>query len=126
MHSSSHARTLLRLLSAGTTPGQDLNLSMDRVVSTHAFVNKLWNAGKFILMNLESLSDGSREWTALETCSYSRPESWAGLALTERWVLSALHEVRTTQTQTSSPGRIDEIIQCFRGGSLELSPLRVH
>ena len=28
---------------------------MERLVSTHAFVNKLWNAGKFILLNLEQV-----------------------------------------------------------------------
>lgn len=39
-------------LATGTTPGQDLNLSMDRLRSNRNFVNKIWNGGKFILFNL--------------------------------------------------------------------------
>ena len=33
------------LYDAGTTVGQDLNLSMDHVVSSRNFGNQLWNAG---------------------------------------------------------------------------------
>ena len=32
---------------AGTTPGQDLNLSMERITANRNLTNKLWNAGKF-------------------------------------------------------------------------------
>ena len=38
--------------SAGNTLGQDLNLSLDRVLASRNFTNKLWNAGKFIAFNL--------------------------------------------------------------------------
>ena len=37
---------------AGNTLGQDLNLSLDRVLASRNFANKLWNAGKFIDFNL--------------------------------------------------------------------------
>ena len=67
---------------------------MDRITSTHAFVNKLWNAGKFILMNLEQLPEDGQEWADLSTASFIQPQSMSHLPLTERWVLSALHEVR--------------------------------
>ena len=36
----------------GNTLGQDLNLSLDRVLASRNFTNKLWNAGKFIDFNL--------------------------------------------------------------------------
>ena len=36
----------------GNTLGQDLNLSLDRVLASRNFANKLWNAGKFIDFNL--------------------------------------------------------------------------
>ena len=62
-------------------------------MSTHAFVNKLWNAGKFILLNLEQVHEGGEEWAALSSASFSQPSSFAHLPLTERWVLSSLHEV---------------------------------
>lgn len=37
---------------AGNTLGQDLNLNMERLLSSRNFTNKLWNAGKFIDFNL--------------------------------------------------------------------------
>ncbi|KAK9814981.1 hypothetical protein WJX73_003862 [Symbiochloris irregularis] len=92
-------------LATGTSPGQDLNLSIDRVTSTHAFVNKLWNAGKFILLNLEKVQEGSDEWQNLQNCSFSSSDALDGLALTERWVLSALHQV--TDDCTAALERLD-------------------
>lgn len=38
---------------------QDVNLSMERLTSNKGFTNKLWNAGKFILLNLPPSSDNS-------------------------------------------------------------------
>jgi valyl-tRNA synthetase len=32
----------------GTTVGQDLNLSLDRVTANRNFTNKLWNAGGWV------------------------------------------------------------------------------
>ncbi len=46
---------------AGNTLGQDLNLSLDRVLASRNFANKLWNAGKFIDFNLAQV-----RW--LKTC----------------------------------------------------------
>ena len=40
-------------LATGNTPGQDLNLSMERLTANRNFINKLWNGGKFILFNLK-------------------------------------------------------------------------
>ena len=76
---------------AGTTAGQDLNLSVDRLTSSRNFTNKLWNAGKFILFNLEQLND--KEWSELAQADFSSPGALKQLPLAERWVVSALHQV---------------------------------
>lgn len=75
----------------GTTAGQDLNFSQDRLMSSRNFTNKLWNAGKFILFNLEQLGDG--DWQDLARADFSSPASLTALPLAERWVISALHQV---------------------------------
>ena len=49
------ADALRYTLATGTSPGQDLNLSLDRVNASRNFTNKLWNAGKFVLFNLEKV-----------------------------------------------------------------------
>lgn len=90
-------------LATGTSPGQDLNLSLDRVNSARNFTNKLWNAGKFVLFNLEKVDDA--EWQRLAGVDLGSAESTAGLALPERWVVSALH--RTVRESTAAHERFD-------------------
>ncbi|CAG9467326.1 unnamed protein product [Pedinophyceae sp. YPF-701] len=79
-------------LATGTTPGQDINLSMDRVTANRNFTNKIWNAGKFILFNLsqeDKVSDADYE--ALRGATVTDPAEIAALPLTERWIVSATH-----------------------------------
>jgi len=40
-------------LLTGATPGNDMNLSLQRVEGNRNFANKLWNAARFIIANLE-------------------------------------------------------------------------
>ena len=47
------ADALRYALATGTTPGQDLNLNPDRLNSARNLVNKLWNAGKFVVGALD-------------------------------------------------------------------------
>ena len=47
-------------LATGTTPGQDLNLNLDRLASNRNFTNKIWNAGKFVLYSMEEMTDEER------------------------------------------------------------------
>lgn len=47
------ADTLRFMLITGNTPGNDMRFINDRVVATRNFANKLWNASRFMLMNLE-------------------------------------------------------------------------
>src|SRR2546425_5433774 len=39
-------------LAAMATPGSDLPLAEDRMVGYRAFANKIWNAARFVLLNL--------------------------------------------------------------------------
>jgi len=87
------ADALRYTLATGTTMGQDLNLSMDRVVSSRNFGNKLWNAGKFILLNLPP-----PQRPQLAAADFSSQASLAGVPLTERWIVSTLHQVVARST----------------------------
>lgn len=79
-------------LATGTTPGQDVNLSMERLTSNKGFTNKLWNAGKFILLNLPPSSDTSA-WEHIREHKFDTEAAVASLPLAERWVVSKLHEL---------------------------------
>ncbi len=70
----------LRLtLSTGNSPGNDMRYSDDKVRASRNFANKLWNASRFILMNLsDEIADESLPGT---------------LAAEDKWVLSQYNEL---------------------------------
>ncbi|MGC1340974.1 MAG: valine--tRNA ligase, partial [Candidatus Binataceae bacterium] len=60
--------------------GRNVILSHDRFAAARAFANKVWNAARFVMMNLEG-------------ASYPLPEpDRAQLGLAERWILARLDE----------------------------------
>ena len=46
-------------LATSTAPGMDLRYDEEKVSSTWNFINKLWNASRFVLMNIEDLTKDS-------------------------------------------------------------------
>ena len=44
-------------LAISAAPGTDIAFSEDKVESYRAFANKIWNAGRFILMNLQNMPE---------------------------------------------------------------------
>lgn len=66
-------------LLVGSTPGNDMSLSLKKVEANRNFANKIWNAGRFIISNLERVPDA-----ALST---STP------TLADTWVLARLQQV---------------------------------
>ena len=49
--------TLRYFLTTNSAPGQDLRFEMEKVESSWNYINKLWNIGRFILMNLEDMPE---------------------------------------------------------------------
>ena len=61
----------LRLtLITGNAPGNDMRLYWERVESSRNFANKIWNASRFIMMNLEegTLAEPALQELAMEDC----------------------------------------------------------
>jgi valyl-tRNA synthetase len=50
-------------LLVGSTPGNDMNLSVKKVEANRNFANKLWNAGRFVISALIRSRFGPRQWT---------------------------------------------------------------
>jgi valyl-tRNA synthetase len=69
-------------LASLTQQGRDIKLAVERVAGYRAFVNKLWNASRFALLNLEQFSLTPER----DVLSYS-------LSLADRWILSRLSQV---------------------------------
>jgi valyl-tRNA synthetase len=68
-------------LAAFAAQGRDIKLSVERIDGYRHFVNKLWNASRFALMNLEDFEPEARA-VSLE-----------GLSLADQWILTRLAQV---------------------------------
>jgi valyl-tRNA synthetase len=66
------ADTLRFMLITGNTPGNDLRFHMEKLETTRNFLNKIWNASRFVLMNLEGYEEKPR----------------GELTLADEWILS--------------------------------------
>ena len=81
-------------LATGTTPGQDLNLNPERLTSSRNLTNKLWNAGKFVLLALQREEEsGKLKRPAMPAgiVDFSS-SSFSSLPLTDRWILGSYHK----------------------------------
>ena len=60
-----HGADALRfMLTTGITPGNDMRFQQEKLESAGNFANKLWNASRFVLMNLKDGEGGFKEMTA--------------------------------------------------------------
>lgn len=73
------ADALRYFLLTGSTPGQDLRFNWERVESTWNFANKIWNASRFSLMNMEGLT-------------YEEIDLTGNLSLADKWILTRLND----------------------------------
>jgi len=96
-------------LASMAAPGTDIVLSEDRILSYRAFANKIWNAARFLFMNLDKFEAATM--TTLETLA--APEVRAGApyasggesSLADRWLFSRL---------ASTTGQINDALDHFR------------
>jgi valyl-tRNA synthetase len=85
-------------LAISAAPGTDIAFSVEKIESYRAFANKIWNAGRFILMNLQKLPEPWHDQLAEALRSapelgFSAVTSLESLALADRWVFSRLQAV---------------------------------
>jgi valyl-tRNA synthetase len=100
-------------LAISAAPGTDIAFSEDKVESYRAFANKIWNAGRFILMNLQNLPETLRAQLgqALEPIPSLGFEPMAGaeqLVLADRWVFSRLAAVTREMEEALTDYRFHE------------------
>ena len=80
------ADTLRFMLITGNTPGNDMRFYEERVESARNFANKIWNASRFILMNIENLQNNFK------------PSS-NDFTLADKWILSRLSKTAQGVTE---------------------------
>ena len=78
-----------------TYGGQDIKISDERFEYGRNFANKLWNASRFVLMNLDGVDD--------------KPIDKDKLTLVDKWILNQLNETAKLVNQYMKEYRIGEI-----------------
>ncbi len=75
------ADALRFMIVTGITPGSDLRIMMDKIESSRNFANKLWNASRFVIMNIK---DEEGNWLP-----YGDGKS-GNLKPEDRWIIDSL------------------------------------
>ena len=78
------ADSLRFFLTTSSAPGMDVKYDSEKVKSTWNFINKLWNAARYVLMNIEDEYE----------------ETLENLNLSDKWILTKLNE--TVKNVTNS------------------------
>ncbi|MDD6057521.1 MAG: valine--tRNA ligase [Clostridiales bacterium] len=89
------ADALRMTLVTGNAPGNDMRFYWERVEASRNFANKVWNASRFIMMNLEGTDteDGS------EASGGSNSEKEAALWPADKWILSKVNTLAKDVTE---------------------------
>lgn len=80
------ADALRWFLSNGSSPGQDVRFSYEKMDAAWNFINKIWNASRYVLMNLDGLAYEEIDITGEKT-------------LADQWILSKLNRTIAKATE---------------------------
>jgi valyl-tRNA synthetase len=88
-------------LAAMASPGTDIAFSEDRTDGYRAFANKIWNAARFIFMQMERAAEAGI------VCDLRKLQA-GGETLEARWIVSRLHRTAGEMNQASREYRFHE------------------
>jgi valyl-tRNA synthetase len=81
------ADALRWFLATGSTPGLDVRFSYTKMDSAWNFINKIWNASRYVIMNLD------------DETKAELPVDLSVLTLADKWILSRLNETIASVTK---------------------------
>ena len=102
-----HGSDALRFtLCALASTGRDINWDMKRLEGYRNFCNKIWNASRYVLMNVQSEEGG------IEDCGQDGSENYK-LSLADRWIISRLQQAEIDVTAAIDSYRFDLAAQAL-------------
>jgi valyl-tRNA synthetase len=100
------------MLASMAAPGTDIILSEDRILGARAFANKIWNAARFLFLNLEKAQAASgftlEELAAPEIRAAAPYKLGGDNDLVHRWIFSRLSSVATETSKALDEFRFHE------------------
>ncbi|WP_426432676.1 valine--tRNA ligase [Staphylococcus xylosus] len=91
------ADSLRYFLATGSSPGHDLRYSTEKVESVWNFINKIWNAARFSIMNIG------------EDFKVENVDLSGNLSLADKWILTRLNETIANVTDLSDKYEFGEV-----------------
>jgi valyl-tRNA synthetase len=85
----------------GAAPGTDIVLTEERMESSRAFANKIWNAARFLFMNADQVAQAS----GLSSAQPAAP------TIEDRWIVSRLNAAAETANRAIEQYRYHEFAQ---------------
>jgi valyl-tRNA synthetase len=102
-----HGSDALRFtLCALASTGRDINWDMKRLEGYRNFCNKIWNASRYVLMNVQSEEGG------VEDCGQDGSDNYK-LSLADRWIISRLQQAEIDVTAAIDSYRFDLAAQAL-------------
>jgi valyl-tRNA synthetase len=96
-------------LAAMAAPGTDIAFNESRTEGYRAFANKIWNAARFMFMNVDKIEPGLRPgWTAGGGCPHIGITDFNTAALEDRWILSRFNRVAADVNEALATYRFHE------------------
>ena len=101
-------------LASMAAPGTDLVLSEDKLGSARNFANKIWNAARFLFMNLEKFEQGGvglDELAAPDVRARAPHAAQGDVRLVDRWLFTRLASTITSVNEALQTYRFHEAAQ---------------
>ena len=88
-------------LVTGSTPGQDIRFSYKKMDAAWNFINKIWNASRYVIMNLDDMQGAPK---------LPAQDKWD---LADRWILSRLNATVQPVTEQFESVEFGEACRCL-------------
>jgi valyl-tRNA synthetase len=96
-------------LAAMAAPGTDIAFSESRTAGYRNFANKIWNAARFMFMNVDRIEPGLRPaLSKLETGPHTRIDGFEAQTLEDRWICSHFNRAAKDVNESLQTYRFDE------------------
>jgi valyl-tRNA synthetase len=95
-------------LAAMSSPGTDIAFSESRTEGYRAFANKIWNAARFMFMNVDRIEPGLRPGIAKGSRPCVGVAGFQTATLEDRWILSRFNSVAQSVNDSLASYRFDE------------------
>ena len=101
-------------LTSMAAPGTDIVLSEDRLLGARAFANKIWNAARFLFVNLDKFEQGGGRLEELAAPAVREQAPYRfgpGVPLVDAWLFARLADTLAVVTAAFEAYRFHEAVQ---------------